>query len=544
MPNPPTGTTPGGPQPTGIAGLIPSTPSFTGNFPRRLMAVVPVNYAFATPISYGGNGPRNLNAVVQQFADLLRISPEQTVLLSDRAPLAKPPIKDVIVSNVQNFLASARPDDRIVLMFVGHGVEVGDKPYVMPLEGEKDNPANLIPLEWFMQALEKCPARQKVFVVDVCRFDPIRGEERGKVDKMGEKFDAMLKTPPPGVQVLTACVAGQHSFEVPPTGTLDGQFEGGIMLSQVPDVRQKGGLKGVIQRPEDPIPVAPLANALAARTGAMARIFLKSEQTVRVTGAEAESKLVYDPKLAPPAKFELKLTGIFEKGVASKTDIEALFRDINGIPPVKRSDGANVVNFDSLPPFPLDKVAAYADDGGMSPLREKVREAVQLLKENNQQFQEVFVRNFNPDNAQQSGNFKNQVAAIQMNAGLVQFKLDTVLEELDGMQDQRAKEPKRWQANYDYVRARLSAKIAYVYEYNAKLGDMRKEYPTMDPMIHKGWQLASKEKISDRDADKYAKRSKQYLEQLAKENAGTPWELFAKRDRITALGLDWQPSPK
>ena len=131
-----------------------------------------------------------------------------------------------------------------------------------------------------------------------------------------------------------------------------------------------------------------------------------------------------------------------------------------------------------------------------------------------------------------------------MNAGLVQFKLDTILEELNDLKGDRARENRRWQANYDYVRAKLAAKIAYVYEYNAKLGDMRKDFPPMDPMIHKGWQLAAKAKISDRDADKYAKRAVGYLNQLAKDNVATPWEFFAKREKITSLGLDWQPSPK
>src|SRR5262249_23489103 len=157
----------------------------------------------------------------------------------------------------------------------------------------------------------------------------------------------------------------------------------------------------------------------------------------------------------------------------------------------KRTDAPVAINFDSLPPYPADKVTAFKDDAKDSPLREKVREAVQILKENNQTLQDVFLRNFDPNNAQASGQFKNQIAQIQMNAGLVQFKLDTILEELDALKDDRAKENKRWQANYDYVRAKLAAKIAYVYEYNAKLGDMRKEYPPMDPNLHKGWQLAA-----------------------------------------------------
>jgi hypothetical protein len=32
------------------------------------------------------------------------------------------------------------------------------------------------------------------------------------------------------------------------------------------------------------------------------------------------------------------------------------------------------------------------------------------------------------------------------------------------------------------------------------------------------------------------------LDKLVKENAGTPWEVLAKRDRLSNLGLKWQPN--
>src|SRR5262249_20844654 len=181
---------------------------------------------------------------------------------------------------------------------------------------------------------------------------PIRGEERGSVPKMGEKFDAMLKEPPAGVQVLTACVAGQHSYEVPPTNTLDGQIDGGIMLGQISDIKQKGGLKGIIQRPEDPIPIQSLASTLKVRTGAFVRAFMKNvqgaEQEVRLTGTEAESKLVFDPKLAAAPKYSIELTDEYKgKGAASKDDIANVFKEINGIPPAKRTDAPVAINFDS-----------------------------------------------------------------------------------------------------------------------------------------------------------------------------------------------------
>src|SRR5262249_9672378 len=161
-------------------------------------------------------------------------------------------------------------------------------------------------------------------------------------------------------------------------------------------------------------------------TGAFVRAFMKNvpdaAQTVRLSGAEAESKLVFDPKLATPPKYDIKLTKIFEKGAASKDDIANLFKEINGIPPTKRTEAPVALNFDSVPPYPADKVTPFKDDAKDSMLREKVREAIQLLKENNQSLQEVFIRNFDPNNQQAANGFKNQIAQIQMNAGLVQFK--------------------------------------------------------------------------------------------------------------------------
>src|SRR5262249_3098001 len=154
---------------------------------------------------------------------------------------------------------------------------------------------------------------------------------------------------------------------------------------------------------------------LAARTGATARTMLKAEQTVRLSGAEAESQLAYDPKLPPSARFEVKLSGIFEKGVATQADIEGIFKEIAGIPPLRSSVIANSLPIDSLPAFPVEIVQNCKDDGKDSLLREKVREAVQLLKENNQAFQETFLRDFDTNNQQQVTNFKNQIAQIQMN---------------------------------------------------------------------------------------------------------------------------------
>ena len=127
----------------------------------------------------------------------------------------------------------------------------------------------------------------------------------------------------------------------------------------------------------------------------------------------------------------------------------------------------------------------------------------------------------------------------------VESDLNDALEELRKAGEDKDKEnSKRWRANYDYVYARLLGRLAYVHEYNYLFGQIRKDgLPPRDPKIHTGWRLASQEKLqSGPEARKLANDAKKILEKLAKQNQGTPWEILAKREMMTALGLQWQPT--
>jgi len=110
-----------------------------------------------------------------------------------------------------------------------------------------------------------------------------------------------------------------------------------------------------------------------------------------------------------------------------------------------------------------------------------------------------------------------------------------------GAQKQDEEPSKRAEADFEYIRARLAAQIAYLYEYESMLGSLRKGLPPRDVNLHTGWRMASKEKLDGDKAGKdMAKEARTILEKLAKKHPGTPWELLAKRDRQTALGLEWQ----
>jgi hypothetical protein len=82
----------------------------------------------------------------------------------------------------------------------------------------------------------------------------------------------------------------------------------------------------------------------------------------------------------------------------------------------------------------------------------------------------------------------------------------------------------------------------YVNEYNMMIAKVKKdELPALDPKLHKGWRLAASEKIqSPKEVKDLASDSKKLLAKIIKEYPGTPWEVLAKRERFTTLGLAWQ----
>jgi hypothetical protein len=47
---------------------------------------------------------------------------------------------------------------------------------------------------------------------------------------------------------------------------------------------------------------------------------------------------------------------------------------------------------------------------------------------------------------------------------------------------------------------------------------------------------------SNKEAKALATEHNKTLEILVKKHAGTPWAVLAKRELLTPLGLDWQPT--
>ena len=165
----------------------------------------------------------------------MKIPANQIAHLSDEAgrDKANAPVKQVIEQTLADFLGNSREQDRVMLFLVGHAVEIEGTAYFVPIEGEFGDATALVSLKWVLEELKNCKARQKIFVLDTNRLSPTRGLERPDSGALSAKFDEILKNPPEGVQVWSACVAEQTSLETDTSPT-------GVFIDRLTGVLEKG----------------------------------------------------------------------------------------------------------------------------------------------------------------------------------------------------------------------------------------------------------------------------------------------------------------
>jgi hypothetical protein len=102
---------------------------------------------------------------------------------------------------------------------------------------------------------------------------------------------------------------------------------------------------------------------------------------------------------------------------------------------------------------------------------------------------------------------------------------------------------RRWEANFEYLHARVELQIAYVYEYQSSLGLLRREALNLDKAKYNGWQLESTDTPrGDRSGRDMAGQARKHLKRLIDKNPGTVWAALAERDLAVPIGLTWKPA--
>ena len=326
-------------------------------YPRRALVISVHNYLYANPVHAGMSGAsaRNLAHFPEALNKGLHISLNEIAHLSDAADKgqARAPMKPVIEKTLTDFLDSSRGQDCVLVFFIGHAVVVGDDTYLAPVEGELDNADSLIPLKWVYEKMAACKARQKVLVLDVNRLNPSHGVERPNGGAMDPKADAAFAAPPDGVEVWTACMAGQQSYEL--DDAPEGAFIDALYTALSPGKGEKG-LEGVIQTPDKPMPLKQLADVVNAGLKDELSPY-KLEQQSRLAGAEPKDAATYDKAEAAAPDAAKSLASAPAAG--DMKAIQSVLEDV-GMPPMKASSEDNGIRAEALPPFPADKMAAYA----------------------------------------------------------------------------------------------------------------------------------------------------------------------------------------
>jgi hypothetical protein len=327
-------------------------------------------------------------------------------------------------------------------------------------------------------------------------------------------------------------------------------------MALAPPRGYKGALEGRIQRPDDLIPTSTIHETL---TRNMERELdrRKIKQTAHLYGKAPANGAAYD-RSEPPAT----IPAMPKIDTANQPLIRAIMSEIS-LPSLKGGEGSGQdVSFTQLPPFSVEAMKPYeAELKPDSKLRQAIQEAratlwavstasapSELASEVAEVRRKLGVdlsimrdRYGRPAGGATETAFKNRIFEEEKSMSRIIARLEDVLENLKAAGEEKDMAPKRWQANYAYVLARFQAQLAFLEEYQGLLGAMRKEYPTpYDPAVHTGYRMAAKEKAGDSAGKKYDKAARGLYEKSAKSYRGTPWEVLAKREKLTALGLEWQ----
>ena len=322
---------------------------------------------------------------------------------------------------------------------------------------------SLIPLDQFYGELAKCKATQKVVMWDVCRLNPEKGKVRPGSEPMTEALYKALTSPPPGIQAVVSCGAGENAMEfssIRPDGINGPLFSGSAFVDAMKFVAEprNNRLPKTTATAADPIPIAEWAPAVAKRAVEMAEMAARSgnggKQTVALAGAAPAALAPPDPAEHAAARFALPSP----KPGASQAAIKSAESEFH-LPPIK--PGLSELALGDFP-FSDDVMKDYAEDGvsidAVLKDKEKYRFRAAVVEALNKVRDKwsvgagvTSIRN------QLEGPISDKLKAEVKKenddwaVGIIELELQ--LNKLNEVKELRAEEPKRWQAHYDFALA-------------------------------------------------------------------------------------------
>lgn len=533
-------------------------PAATVAFPRRMLVLNIDNYMFLNPLTSSppGLGDR-VRAAANRWAFEWHIPMDrensQVYVLSDTLPERLLPVKSVLSGVYESFFETCRSQDRIVVYFSGHALFKDGAAYLAPIEADPDELGTFIPLADFYSKLQQCRATQKVVVWDVCRYNPERGIIRPGSEPMSQELYEALKKAPPGVEVVITCQPGENALEFSSV-TLSGSgrpqtYAGSaFMIANRIAAERK---RGVVQapHPNDPLPVENWLPEVQQRLQeVLEAVRVEKKQTLQAHGERPQTLTASNPHeraaagiVFPPAP-----------KTASPAEVAAIVSEFQ-LPPIKQDVGTDsIANF----PFDPERLAVYRDPISVKEilankqqyrLRAAVLQAYDEIRDIWQGNPATGGRGQLPDTikAPITDELKKEIfAGLDFYAEGI-ARLELIDATLDSLETLRAGETPRWQAHFDYARAAVKTRLAFLNEYNKVMGNVRTNtLPTLDPKLGQNqYKLASSNRMrSGKEVERMVEQARALYANIIQEHKGTPWAIAAKREKNLSLGLMWQPS--
>jgi hypothetical protein len=528
-------------------------------YPGRALLIGIRDYLYLNPLNPGFRLERSflgdalgLQSLRRNLITELSFPRDQVVLLSDvddQKPIV--PTKASIEANVEEFLTTSRAGDRVVLALAMHAVHLAGKTYLIPIDGElppegakadaeRDAKlaSKLIPLSWLYEKLKACPAKQKLLILDIAQSDPEAGITRQSPGPLTEAMFAELQKVPEGVQVWLPCQAKQSSFGLSNTGQAGTAFMDTI--NQLATLSVDSNWKRIEKDPGMKSGILPLT-LLVPHVEKEISKYLKDkgyEQKPRLLG-KAPTVVDAEATAAPPVA--IKAIQSADPNVTGE-ELALVLKEL-----ALSNDNARRLSTTSFPPMSLKSFEKYQPDyatdseleGKLSqyPHRMMTMKATKVLDRSLKSFRMRF-----PEESDEA-NFKKKIEQEQESPAYVSAELSDLLDDMKKLDEKRDEEKSaRWLAHFDYTQARVLAQMAHVQEYSFVLGNkLRKDTPKIkDPKNHNGWIIVPQKKLEQKETRGFDSERQKLLTKIIKEHPGTPWEILARREQATILGLTLQ----
>lgn len=201
---PPSALTPQAAQTTTPPTAAPAQPQPAADTPgvRRALVIGMENYAHLAKREFAASDAQAIgNSLIAGGYD-----PDLVKVMNDSTSNAQLlPTKENLARELSALFTTAGPKDLILVVVVGHAVNLEGASYLCPVDGQLDNLETLLPLTAWLEKFAASKASAKVLMADVTSKEP-RLANRRESDPESKVKDlvATLTQPPKGVVILAS----------------------------------------------------------------------------------------------------------------------------------------------------------------------------------------------------------------------------------------------------------------------------------------------------------------------------------------------------